>query len=225
MEYILGDLNMQQLILYLDDVLVFSASEEDHLSRLDEVLGRLIASGLKLNGKKCRLFQRSLSYLGHIVSDKGVSMDPAKVERIQDWPVPANSGELASFLGLASYYHRFIPGLSLPVTIMWTTEATAAFDQLKQALTEFPVLVYPDYSKDFYLEIDASFRGLGACLSQQDSKGHLHPISEASRGLRGSERRYPDYSSFKLELLGLKWAVAEQVWRPPALSPLHSAHR
>ena len=223
MEYILGDLNMQQLILYLDDVLVFSATQEDHLSRLDEVLGRLIASGLKLNGKKCRLFQRSLSYLGHIVSDKGVSMDPAKVERIQDWPVPANSGELASFLGLASYYRRFIPGFSMiaaplhalksvgtvPVTIMWTTEA-AAFDQLKQALTESPVLVYPDYSKDFYLEIDASFRGLGACLSQQDCKGHLHPISYASRGLRGSERRYPDYSSFKLELLGLKWAVADK---------------
>ena len=158
------------------------------------------------------------------MSDKGVSMDPAKVERIQDWPVPANSGELASFLGLASYYRRFIPGFSMiaaplhalksvgtvPVTIKWTTEAAAAFDQLKQALTESPVLVYPDYSKDFYLEIDASFRGLGACLSQQDSKGHLHPISYASRGLRGSEHRYPDYSSFKLELLGLKWAVADK---------------
>ena len=215
---------MQQLILYLDDVLVFSATQEDHLSRLEEVLGRLIASGLKLNGKKCRLFQRSLSYLGHIVSDKGVSMDPAKVERIQNWPVPANSGELASFLGLASYYRRFIPGFSMiaaplhalksvgtvPVTIMWTNEAAAAFDQLKQALKESPLLVYPDYSKDFNLEIDASFRGLGACLSQQDCKGHLHPISYASRGLRGSELRYPDYSSFKLELLGLKWAVADK---------------
>ena len=89
-------------------------------------------------------------------------------------------------------------------------EAQDAFDKLKGALTQAPVLAYPDFSRAFVLEVDASLHGLGACLTQKDADGNGHPISYASRGLRGAESKYPDYSSFKLELLALKWAVADK---------------
>ena len=228
MEFIFGDMNMLQLLLYLDDVLVFASSYEEHITRLDEVLRRLVEAGLKLNGKKCKFFQTKLTYLGHIVSDQGISVDPDKVEKVRLWPLPQTLEELASFLGLASYYRRFIPGFSSIASTLhalksghvygkgastkfqWTPEAEEAFLKLKVALTEAPVLVYPQYDKTFFVEVDASFQGLGACLSQMDACGRLHPIAYASRGLRGSERNYPDYSSFKLELLGLKWAIADK---------------
>ena len=153
------------------------------------------------------------------MSKDGVSVDQGKVDRVRDWPTPTSREELASFLGLASYYRRFIPKfavLAAPLhklnktvksgsdPFCWSSEAQYSFLALKQALSEAPVLSYPCYGKDFVLEVDASFKGLGACLSQADDKGHLHPIAYASRGLRGSEKNYPDYSSFKLELLGLK---------------------
>ena len=226
MKYVFGDLNMSQLFLYLDDILVFASSTEEHHERLGEVFHRLIQAGLKLNTKKCHLFRDELTYLGHIVSGQGVSVDPGKVNKVLQWPVPSTRGELASFLGLASYYRRFVPGfatVAAPLNALrspkgvgeslgsnWTPEAESAFCALKKALTEAPVLAYPQYGKEFYLEVDASLQGLGACLGQHDSLGQLHPIAYASRGLRGSEKGYSNYSSFKMELLGLKWAVVDQ---------------
>ena len=91
MEMVFGDINLSELVLYLDDVLVFSSTFSEHLERLDEVFKRLKHHGLKLKGSKCKLFQRSVSHLGHIVSDQGVSVDPGKVERIKNWQVPRNS--------------------------------------------------------------------------------------------------------------------------------------
>ena len=88
MELVFGDMNLSQLVLYLDDVLVFSATFEEHLERLGEVFRRLEQHGLKLKGSKCKLFQRTVTHLGHVVSDQGVSVDPSKVERIKNWPKP-----------------------------------------------------------------------------------------------------------------------------------------
>ena len=225
MEYLFGDLNGRSVLLYLDDILVFSSDIPEHIERLHEVFRRLEGAGLKLNGKKCCLFQTELKYLGHIVSSSGVSVDPDKVNRVRCWPTPENQESLASFLGLASYYRRFIrgfSGLAAPLhelrctagsrtaRLEWNTKAEAAFVNLKKALTEAPVLAYPRFDRGFTLEVDASFQGLGACLSQLGDDGQLHPVAFASRGLRGSERNYPDYSSFKLELLGLKWAIVDK---------------
>ena len=230
MEYLFSDMNMVKLLLYLDDVLVFSSSFTDHLERLEEVLTRLKSAGLKLNGKKCKLFQSEVTYLGHVVSSKGIAVEPSKIDKIRLWPVPQNQEQLASFLGLASYHRRFISGFSKlaaplhalkcswgkggntgsTMKVDWTPEADLSFQALKQALTNAPVLAYPKFDRGFVLEVDASFKGLGACLSQYDDNDQLHPVCYASRGLRGSERRYPDYSSFKLELLGLKWAVVDK---------------
>ena len=229
MELIFGDLNLSEVILYLDDVLVFSETFDEHLVRLDKVFSRITENGLKLKGSKCKLFQTSISHLGHVVSDTGIAVDPEKVARVRDWPIPASPSQLRSFLGLASYYRRYVKGFSAIAAPLhklsvkspeqagksagpfeWSAEANEAFETLKRALCEAPVLAFPRFDRDFVLEIDASMKGLGACLSQYDEGGNLHPVAYASRGLRGAERNYSDFSSFKLELLALKWAVSEK---------------
>lgn len=228
MEYILGDMNLTEIVLYLDDILVFSSSFEEHLNRLDRVLTRLHQNGLKVKGKKCDLLQREVKYLGHIISGDGIAVDQGKVQRISMWPVPRNVKEVQSFLGLASYYRRFIKNFSKMAgplheitgktskqagkqkPFQWREEQEKAFKELKEALTTAPVLAYPKFDKNFIIEVDACIRGLGACLLQEDDDGKAHPVVYASRGLRGAERRYPDMSSFKLELLGLKWAVVDK---------------
>ena len=227
-ELIFGDLNMSKLILYLDDILVYSATFQEHLERLGVVFERLIENGLKLKGSKCHFFRSEVKHLGHVVGNCGVKVDPDKVEQIENWPTPRNGEEVRSFLGLASFYRRFISGFSkiaAPLHALvamagsktgknpefkWSTEAEDAFRQLKRALCTTPVLAYPDFDRDFVVEVDASLRGLGACLLQAGSDGALHPIAYASRGLRGAEKNYSDFSSFKLELLALKWAIAEK---------------
>jgi hypothetical protein len=228
MEMIFGDLNLSELILYLDDLLVFSKTLPEHLDRLEKVFQRLQQHGLKLNAAKCQLFQTEVAYL-HVVSKEGVAVDPDKIARIRDWPTPTTQVELRSFLGLASYYRRYVAnfakvaaplhaltgkddakGRKATKVLDWSEEAATAFASLKQALCSTPVLTYPRFDREFVLEVDASLKGLGACLSQADDDGMLRPVAFASRGLRGAERNYPDFSSFKLELLALKWAVSEK---------------
>ena len=137
--------------------------------------------------------------------------------------------ELRSFLGLASYYRRYVDNFSTlagPLHALagnadskkgknmrlaeWSDEGNHAFLSLKQALCGTPILRYPWFERPFVMEADASLKGLGACLSQEDDEGNLRPIAFASRGLRGAERNYTDYSSLKLQLLALKWAVSER---------------
>ena len=225
MEYILGDLNLSQIILYLDDILVFSSTFEQHLERLDLVLTRLAENGLKVKGKKCHFVQQEVEYLGHVVTSEGVRMDPGKVEKIRTWPRPQNGKDVSSFLGLASYYRRFIDGFSSiaaplhqvaekgkgsKTKFVWGQAQEEAFEILKSQLTSTPVLTYPKFDEEFIVEVDASKKGLGACLLQKGEDGKVHPIAYASRSLRGAERNYSDFSSFKIELLALKWAITEK---------------
>ena len=232
MQFSMNDLVLRILLVYLDDVLVFSSDFEEHLRRLETVFTRLRDIGLKLNPEKCRFGAREVHYLGHVVSREGIATDPGKIAAVNDWPTPKTTRELRSFLGLASYYRKFVPnfaeiarplhqvtaraiadnnGLKKPVSICgyWDRECQLAFNTLKTALTTAPVLGYADFSLPFQLEIDASFDGLGAILSQQQEQGR-RVIAYASRSLRPNERNMSNYSSFKLELLGLKWAVTEK---------------
>lgn len=232
MQRIFGDQQCQSLLLYLDDIVVFSSTVRQHLERLDVVLGRLQNEGLKAKLSKCHFFQREVHYLGHVISDQGVATDPGKIDVVANWPVPATALDLRSFLGFASYYRRFVDGfakLAAPlhrrvaeltgnrsrkraaqnIAGPWTEECQQSFEALKAKLTSAPVLAYADFSLPFILEVDASHAGLGAVLSQEQ-EGKVRPIAYASRGLRLTERNMSNYSSMKLELLALKWALTEK---------------
>ena len=231
MERIFGDERFHSLLLYLDDIVIFSPSFDTHLQRLEMVLGRLQQHNLKLKLEKCHFFQSEVHYLGHVISPLGVATDPEKIRAVAEWKRPVTVKELRSFLGFASYYRRFVdqfakyaaplhklvatlqggkkkPGVS-SLEGKWDDACEGAFCTLKDKLVTAPVLAYADFSMPFVLDIDASHSGLGAVLSQ-DHEGKKRPVAYASRGLHPTERNMSNYSSMKLELLGLKWAVTEK---------------
>ena len=197
---VLKGLQFKICLCYLDDVIVFAQTFREHLQRLEMVLVRFASAGLKLKPRKCNLFQHKISYLGHVVTEQGVTTDPAKVERVLNWPVPESATEVKSFLGLATYYRRFVPGfasIARPLYQLteptkefeWTNECQHAFDKLKELLTSSPVLAYPKQDGLFILDTDASNHGIGAVLSQVQD-GVERPIAYSSRTLSKSERNY-----------------------------------
>ena len=223
----LGDLNMRWCIVYLDDIIIFSDSKEEHLKRLEAVFQKLAAAGLKLKPSKCFLFREEIEYLGHVVSGTGISTNPKKVEAVAKWPTPKTVYDVRSFLGFVGYYRRFIKDfskMSKPIRevitgledqskrtakktqIEWTEAANSAFGTLKELCTSTPILAYPDYQLPFILHTDSSSEGLGAVLYQKQ-EGKLRVIAYASRSVSKTEANYPAH---KLEFLALKWAVCEK---------------
>lgn len=225
MQRCLGEQVNDFLLIYLDDIIVFSANFESHLKHLEQVFARLEHHGLKLHPQKCKLFQQEVRYLGHIVGQQGVSVDPEKTAAVREWEVPTTVRGVRSFLGFAGYYRRFVPGFSKiagplnnllkgskgakTAKVTWTDDCQAAFERLKEALLQAPILAYADFQAPFRLCIDASLQGLGAVLAQVQ-EGRERVIAYASRSLHPAERNDQNYSSFKLELLALKWAVTEK---------------
>ena len=214
METVLSGLHWKALLVYLDDVIVFGNSFEDHLRHLSEVFERFREAKLKLHPKKCHLFRREVSFLGHIVSRDGVKTDPNKISAVKEWPVPTSKKQLQSFLGLCSYYRRFVRGfaaIAAPLHALtkpgcafhWDNDCNEAFLCLKEALTTSPVLAYPDLSKQFVLDTDASSYGIGAVLSQKDGETE-HVIAYFSRTLSPAER---NYCATRRELLAIVDAV------------------
>ena len=239
MEMCLGDQQYLMLLFYLDDICVFSSSVDEMLDRIALVFGHLKEFNLKIKPKKTFFFQSSVLFLGHLLSKDGILPNPEKVSKVNDWPIPTTAKEVHSFLSLASYYRRFIPqfakwanplhDLIHPIMMTkkcacvklpplapnlppfkWTTEHLESFNKLKEALTSAPVLAYPNYDKPFILDTDASLKGLGTVLSQEDDKGNYCVISFASCTLKLYKHSMRNYSSAKLELLALKWAVCEK---------------
>lgn len=226
MQWCLGEFLNESLLIYLDDVIVYSSSFDQHLQDLDQVFRRLHEHGLKLQPRKCRLFQREVSYLGHVVTAEGVATDPGKIAVIQSWAVPQNVCQVRSFLGLVGYYRRYIQGFAKiaaalhgllqgtaaatkTAPIHWTPECEQAFQKLKTALVSPPSLAYADFQLPFPLYTDASLEGLGAALAQVQ-EGQERVIAYASRSLHPTKKNDQNYSSFKLELLALKWAMTEK---------------
>ena len=223
MQSCLGNLHLHYCIIYLDDVVVFYKTPGEHLLRLRAVFEKLKKAELKLKPSKCEFFKEELTYLGHVVSNSGIQIDPKKVEAICKWPVPTTMTEVRSFLGFTNYYQQFIkryvheakPLYKLILgenaskkwnSIKWDTECQEAFHKLKELCTTTPILAYADFGKPFKLHIDASVLGLGAVLYQVHD-GVEKVISYASRSLTKSETKYPVH---KLEFLCLKWAITEQ---------------
>ena len=192
MEGCLGDLNLNWCIIYLDDVIVYSQTPEEHLKRLEAVFKKLSAYGLKLKPSKCTFFQEEITYLGHLITADGIATDPKKVQVVKDWPTLETAGDVRSFLGLVGYYRRFIEGFSQIVKflyqltkgiesqtkktakktfIKWDEKEEEYFETLKEACTTAAILAYPDYSLPFILHTDSSTDGLGAVLYQKQKEG------------------------------------------------------
>ena len=196
LDRVLGDLTPQDCVHYFDDIVVHGNGVEEVLTKLDRVLQKLQAAGLTLNLEKCSLFCKEVNFLGHIVSGCGVTTDPEKVAKVVDWPVPRTVKELSSFLGLASYFRKFVrnfaeiasPLLQLThkdATFQWGDREQSSFDRLKCALASAPVVSFPRFSGDagrFRLDSDASDVGIGATLFQEQD-GEDKVIAFASHRL------------------------------------------
>ena len=200
---------------YLDDVLIHSLSVLEHVQNLQTFFTRLSNAGLTLRGEKCYIGLSKVKYLGHLFSAKGMEPDPEKIAAVHDWSTPCNVTELRSFLGLSSYYRRYIcqfADIATPlhaltnkgVAFVWTSECQVAFEALKKVLTEVPILAYPNFAHtavQFQLHTDASATGLGVVLEQGD-----RVIAYASRTLTTAEK---NYSVIQRECLAIIFALKQ----------------
>ena len=187
---------------YLDDIIIFSKTEEEHLQHLEEIFVRLHKFGLKLKREKCSLFKKHIQYLGHLVSEKGFEPLPEKLESIRKMPAPRTAKEVKQFFGLIGYYRKFVPrfaDISRPltkltchnITFEWTDQCAKAFNHLRKLLMEYPILRYPNPTQGYILYKDASGIGWSGVLTQEhlDKKGKAknHPICYVSGQFRGSQ--------------------------------------
>ncbi|MCH89429.1 transposon Tf2-1 polyprotein, partial [Trifolium medium] len=218
-----GHYEWKFVLVFFDDILVYSPSWVAHLEHLHIVLQLLSDHHLFVKLSKCSFGMNEVEYLGHVVSGNGVSMDKLKVQAVMDWPIPSNVKQLRGFLGLTGYYRRFIKSyatISAPLTdllkkdqFQWSTTTAVSFDTLKKAVTSAPVLALPNFSQPFVLETDASNIGLGAVLSQQG-----HPIAYFSKKLGPNVQKQSAYlrefraitealAKFRHYLLGHKFII------------------
>ena len=189
------------VITYFDDIIICSESIEQHFHHLSVVFAALIEANLKINAKKCQWFKKEVKVLGHVVKENEIKMDQDKIKAIQEWKIPKNIKQLQQFIGLCSYYRRFIKGfasIAAPLYALfkkekhwkWSDDCQKSFDLLKEKLTSYPVLRQPDFSKPFYIYTDASGVALGAVLSQKDENNKEYVCYYWSWILKGAELHY-----------------------------------
>ena len=214
MERVLTGLHWSTCLVYIDDIILFSRTVQEHFQNLTEVFQRLKQAGLKLKPRKCHLFQNKVKYLGYVVSNKGLEADTEKIQCVLDWPTPTSPKQIRQFLGLASYYRRFIHNfaqITAPLNRLlekgkrwqWTEQCSQAFTLLKTKLTSAPLLVYPNFEEAFIVDCDSSDDGLGTVLSQ-NHQGAEHVVYYAIRTLTKAERKY---CATRKEMLALVWAI------------------
>lgn len=217
---VLRDMLNDFVFVYLDDILIFSPDESSHVEHVRQVLHRLLQNQLYVKAEKCEFHQASVSFLGFVIAEGSVQMDPDKVSAVRNWPAPTSRKEVQRFLGFANFYRKFIRNFSSvaaplhnltspKLPFRWNDEAEEAILRLKKAFTSAPILTIPDPSLQFVVEVDASDVGVGAVLSQRSSTDNkLHPCAFLSRKLSSAER---NYDIGNRELLAIKVALGE--WR------------
>lgn len=214
MNSIFASLVCKCVLVFMDDILVYSSSLLDHILHLHAVLSILCDNKFSAKLSKCSFAKSKLDYLGHIISDQGVATDPSKTEAMLNWPIPTSFTELRGFLGLTGYYRRFVHRYGLlakPFTVLlqqktlqWPPSAQEAFEKLKTAMSSTPVLGIPDFSRPFFVETDASDLGIGDVLLQDN-----HPIAYLSKALGIRNQKL---SAYEKEFMVIMLAVDR--WRP-----------
>ncbi|KAJ8475477.1 hypothetical protein ONZ51_g6534 [Trametes cubensis] len=203
------------MVIYMDDILIFSDNVEDHHERTRRALQRLQDSDLFLKAEKCEFDRQEVKFLGSIIRPGVVAMDPVKLKAIIEWEPPITVKQVQAFLGFSNFYRRFIRDYSKivrPLTeltkkdqpFLWTPDCQKAFDTLKKRFTEEPILQIPDPEKPFQIECDASKVATGAVLRQQGEGGLWHPCAYLSKSFTPAERNYQIYDR---ELLAIVRAL------------------
>uniref|UniRef100_A0A8D0CUG7 Gypsy retrotransposon integrase-like protein 1 n=1 Tax=Sander lucioperca TaxID=283035 RepID=A0A8D0CUG7_SANLU len=217
---VLRDMLNRFVFVYLDDILIFSKSSQEHELHVRQVLQRLLENKLFVKMEKCEFHVSNTSFLGYMIAQGELRMDPAKISAVTDWPAPSTRKQLQRFLGFANFYRRFIKDYSriaAPLTALtsislpfeWNEGADSAFKELKHRFASAPILMQPDPDRQFVVEVDASDTGVGAVLSQRSPEDNkLHPCAFLSRKLSQAER---NYDVGNRELLAVKLALEE--WR------------
>lgn len=214
MDNVLRGLQNVICLVYLDDIIVFSTSLQEHMNNLEKVFQRLRESNFKIQLDKSEFLKLETAYLGHVISTEGIKPNPDKITAIQNYPIPKTPKEIKQFLGLLGYYRKFIPDFSRitkPLTlclkkgkkVTLDSAYINCFEKCKTLLTNDPILKYPDFDREFILTTDASNFAIGAILSQ-GSIGSDKPVAYASRTLNESE---VNYSTIEKELLAIVWAT------------------
>lgn len=212
---------------YLDDILVYSETLDDHAEHVRQVLTKLQEADLRVKGEKCEFNKEQVEFLGFVISQNRIQMDDNKKDAVRKWPTPTSVKEVQSFLGFANFYRRFIKGYSqvaAPMTeltkkengFVWTDKADKAFVELKKRFTSAPVLAMFDPEKEIIVETDASDYAIGACLNQPDGEGLLHPVAFYSRKMTSAELNYEIHDK---ELLAIVKAFEE--WKVYLEGPKH----
>jgi hypothetical protein len=219
MEIILQPILNTFVMVYIDDIIIFSKDLNDHIAHLKQVFNLLQKAGMKVKVQKCRFARQEVEYLGHIVSQKGIKADPKKLNSVRNFPTPRNLDELRSFLGLANYYRRFIDQFATKIHVLlqltkskitwkWGPEEQTCFDSIKELLCTAPVLAYPDFSRKFIIHTDACGYGVGGVLSQMPSPQETQCAQEDS--LNESREHPIAYTSKHLTELQSKWCTTEK---------------
>ncbi|CAI7849176.1 unnamed protein product [Closterium sp. NIES-53] len=218
MNHILRPLLDECVVVYLDDILIYSKNMKEHVEHLRKVFEILRKNKFYVKLSKSDFALKKVQFLGHMVSAEGIHVDPRKIEAVKKWKVPENMKELQQFLGFTNYYNRFVPQyakIAVPLTDLlkkdtpfkWDTPHQQAMEQLQTALTTTPVLILQDPEKDYVVEADASDQAVGAVLMQDHGNG-LQPIAYLSKKLHGAELNYPIHDKEALAIV-----VAFKAWR------------
>ncbi|QRV79678.1 Retrotransposable element Tf2 protein [Ceratobasidium sp. AG-Ba] len=189
------------VVVYIDDILIFSEKEEDHAKHVKEVLKILRENNLYAKLSKCEFFVKRVIFLGLVITPEGISMEEEKIKAIMDWGAPRKIKEVQAFLGFVNFYRRFIAEFSKiarplhdltrkDTRFEWNQECQQAFEEIKKRVSQDPVLIHPDPDKPFILETDASGIAIGAILSQRGEDGYLHPIAYLSKSYNDAQRNY-----------------------------------
>jgi len=217
MDEILGPLKWRGVLVYIDDILVYSSDLPTHLALLEEVMSRLHRHDFKLKMTKCFFYKKSIKYLGHIVSAQGISASPDLTRAMVEYPPPSRLKELRAFLGLTSYYRKFVPHyaqvtaplralLKKETAFKWSPICQSAFEALKAKLLQPPILRHPDYSRPFIIQTDASDEGISGVLSQRGDDGQEYAVAYVSRGLSEAELKW---STMEKEALAVVYSIQQ----------------
>ena len=215
LQLVLGSDSTGYVLNYVDDIIVYSNTFEEHIKHLDAVLGKLTTAGFTINIDKCDFCKQEIKFLGHVVSDKQVKVDPERIAAILNYPAPRNQKQLMQFLGTCNYHHRFIINYADYVAPLlgllkkgtkwkWTPEVQIAFETLREKFANTIHLIQPDERLPYIIHTDASSKAIGVVLMQKDSEGNVNIVSTASRVMNSAEKRY---TTCEQELLAVVYAL------------------